>query len=155
MCRALGVEVHHITPEAENGSNTEENAAPLCPSCHETYGVNPVKRKLIQQSRDLWYEICEKRYASDPDRLDKIGELLRDVATKDDLDLAVEKMTELLRSVAAREGTTLKARAMELSTFGPMLAPGIGMNRQCKKCGTFIGLYIGDQGKCPQCGTPW
>jgi hypothetical protein len=34
-----------------------ENAAPLCPSCHETYGANPTKRKFLREARDLWYEI--------------------------------------------------------------------------------------------------
>ncbi len=77
LCKAIGVEVHHIIPQEEGGPDTEENAAPLCPSCHEAYGANPQKRKFIREARDLWYEICEKRYASDPDRLDEIKRLLQ------------------------------------------------------------------------------
>jgi len=44
----MGVEVHHIISQEEGGSDREENAAPLCPSCHETYGANPQKRKFIK-----------------------------------------------------------------------------------------------------------
>ena len=48
LCHTLGVEVHHIVPRADGGSDDEDNAAPLCPTCHETYGANPIKRKFIR-----------------------------------------------------------------------------------------------------------
>lgn len=75
----MGVEVHHIIPQEEGGPDTEDNAAPLCPSCHETYGANPQKRKFLKEARDLWYEICERRYASDPQRLDDLKRLLTNI----------------------------------------------------------------------------
>ena len=53
----IGIEIHHIKPQAENGEDKLENAAPLCPSCHEICGQNPTKRKFIRESRDIWYEI--------------------------------------------------------------------------------------------------
>ena len=53
------VEIHHIIPKADGGGNTEENAAPLCPNCHDTYGGNPQKRKQIRERRDDWYEKCD------------------------------------------------------------------------------------------------
>jgi hypothetical protein len=77
MCHTLGVEIHHIIPESEGGPDGEDNAAPLCPTCHEIYGANPVKRKLIRECRDLWYEICARRYASDEERLERIEEKLK------------------------------------------------------------------------------
>ena len=40
LCQAVLVEVHQIVPQAEGGSDEEENAAPLCASCHEIYGAN-------------------------------------------------------------------------------------------------------------------
>ena len=55
LCQAIGVEVH-LVPEEEDGPDTEDNAVPLCPSCHETYGANPQKRKFIRETRDLWYQ---------------------------------------------------------------------------------------------------
>lgn len=84
LCKSIGVEVHHIIPQEEKGLDTEENAAPLCPSCHEVYGQNSQKRKFIREARDLWYEICEKRYASEADRLDEIKRLLQNTVSYED-----------------------------------------------------------------------
>ena len=56
------VEVHHIIPESEGGPDIEDNAAPLCGSCHDLYGMNPELRKEIKQRRDYWHEICSKRF---------------------------------------------------------------------------------------------
>jgi hypothetical protein len=73
LCKEFDIEVHHILPEAEGGPDTEENAAPLCGKCHNIFGANPTKRKMIREARDHWYEICATRYAFDPDCLDDIG----------------------------------------------------------------------------------
>lgn len=54
------VDVHHIIPQAQGGSDDEDNAAPLCGSCHDLYGNNPDLRKEIRSRRDQWYEICSK-----------------------------------------------------------------------------------------------
>ncbi|HEY4273571.1 MAG TPA: HNH endonuclease [Candidatus Udaeobacter sp.] len=80
LCHVIDVEVHHIIPEAEGGPDTEDNAAPLCASCHNVYGANPQKRKFIREARDHWYEVCRNRFQSDPDGLEEIKRLLRDVA---------------------------------------------------------------------------
>ena len=85
ICRGVGVEVHHIVPQEDDGPDTEENAAPLCPSCHEMYGANSTKRKLIREMRDIWYELCEKRYASEA-QLSEIRQLLASTVTKDAFD---------------------------------------------------------------------
>lgn len=85
LCHSLGVELHHIVPHAENGPDTEDNAAPLCPSCHETYGANPEKRKFIREARDLWYEICSKRYDAPTNEIKEISDILKTVATKEDI----------------------------------------------------------------------
>jgi hypothetical protein len=84
LCKAMGVEVHHIVPLEENGPDTEDNAAPLCPSCHETYGANAQKRKFIREARELWYGICAKRFATDPERLEEIKRLLKKTVSYDD-----------------------------------------------------------------------
>ena len=85
LCRALGVEIHHIVPAAEGGPDTDDNAAPLCPSCHETYGANPTKRKFIREVRDFWYELCERDVPLPREDLKAISLALERVATKDDL----------------------------------------------------------------------
>lgn len=58
--KEIALEIHHIIPKEENGEDTLENAAPLCANCHEIYGANPTKRKLIRDLRDNWYERVEK-----------------------------------------------------------------------------------------------
>jgi len=98
LCKSVGVEVHHIVPQEEHGADTEDNAAPLCPSCHETYGANPQKRKFIREARDLWYEICEKRYASDPERLDEIQRLLKNAVSRDDFAAFKDDLLRQMRS---------------------------------------------------------
>ncbi len=71
LCHELGVEIHHIIPQEMGGPDTEDNTAPLCPTCHERYGANPLKRKFIAEARDNWFEICERRFASDARNLTK------------------------------------------------------------------------------------
>lgn len=85
LCKKIGIEIHHIIPQEENGPDTEDNAAPLCPSCHETYGANKTKRKFIKEARDLWYEICERRYSSDSDKLDEIREIIKNSPSREDI----------------------------------------------------------------------
>ena len=81
--QAVLVEVHHIVPQGEGGSDDEDNAAPLCASCHEKYGANPTKRKWIREARDWWYETCEKRYAPGSDALaDLVVAVLREELAK-------------------------------------------------------------------------
>jgi uncharacterized CHY-type Zn-finger protein len=87
ICHQPFVEVHHILPQADGGSDDLDNAAPLCGSCHDLFGANPVKRKQIREMRDFWSEICEKRPAN-PDltnlneRLDSIRAQISETAAK-------------------------------------------------------------------------
>jgi hypothetical protein len=86
LCRdSFFVDVHHIVPQAQGGSDDPDNAAPLCPTCHDAYGGNPEKRKSIREQRDFWYEICDKRYPSASDDFQAIRDALRTVATKEDI----------------------------------------------------------------------
>lgn len=55
------VEIHHIIPQADGGSDTIDKAAPLCASCHDLFGGNPEKRKQIREMRDHWYDLMERR----------------------------------------------------------------------------------------------
>jgi hypothetical protein len=75
--KLLHLEIHHIIPQAEGGPDDEENAAPLCPSCHETYGANPTKRKFIREKRDHWYELCAQHYARDENLQDEIKSMVK------------------------------------------------------------------------------
>lgn len=104
VCHSFGVDIHHILPQAEGGSDTEDNAAPLCPSCHELYGANPQKRKVIREARDLWYEICATHHESSFGQLRDITETLKNVVTKEDLQrLAVRNVSYTLGTMENRE----------------------------------------------------
>lgn len=84
VCRAVGVEIHHIVPQAEGGGDDDENGAPLCPSCHEMLGENPTKRRFIREARNNWYEVCDGRFAAEG-RLERILEVASDRVTTGDL----------------------------------------------------------------------
>ncbi len=61
ICHKPFVEIHHIIPQEDGGKDTIENAAPLCSSCHDLYGGNPEKRKIIRQMRDKWWDTMAQR----------------------------------------------------------------------------------------------
>ena len=109
------VEIHHVIPQADGGSDDIDNAAPLCPTCHTKYGNNPDHRKEIRSRRDHWYEICEERRsvatspADDPEisiaRLPATGETF--VAREEELaqlDAAWEDGTTKLFALVAMGG---------------------------------------------------
>jgi len=68
-CRKIGIDVHHIKPQKDGGSDDINNAAPLCQNCHDQFGDNPTKRKEITQMRDNWYEAVERMYSNKVDTL--------------------------------------------------------------------------------------
>lgn len=78
-CHSIGIDVHHILPEKEDGPNVISNAAPLCQNCHDQFGDNPSKRKEITQMRDWWYERVEHMYS---DRGLNNSEMLNQINTK-------------------------------------------------------------------------
>jgi HNH endonuclease len=90
-------------PQEEGGPDTEDNAAPLCPTCHQLYGANPQKRKFTREVRDFWYEFCAQRFAADADRLQKIEVAIEQTATKQDVDTAFERLVE--RILARGQGS--------------------------------------------------
>ena len=60
-CHRVEVDIHHIVPQADDGPDTENNAAPLCAGCHRAHGGDPGKRKMIREHRDRWYETVAGR----------------------------------------------------------------------------------------------
>lgn len=76
LCQAIGVEIHHIIPQEAGGKDTFDNAAPLCAHCHETYGANPEKRKMIREAKNNWLARCKIQYDSESPRLQEMHERL-------------------------------------------------------------------------------
>jgi len=96
LCHAIGIEIHHIIPQNEGGPDVEDNAAPLCPSCHEIYGANPEKRKFIREARDFWYEFCAQKYGNDSSILSEIAERVEQTVSKADLQEAVDALKNII-----------------------------------------------------------
>jgi len=95
------VEIHHIIPSEDDGPDTDENAAPLCPSCHETWGGNTKKRKFIREARDFWYECCDNELIRDAKLLDEVLNIIQKMPTKDDLLVARTEIVSSLRHVGS------------------------------------------------------
>ena len=101
----MGLEVHHIVPEAEGGPDSEDNAAPLCPTCHRTLGGNPELRSRIREMRDSWYKTCERLFAErEP------GQVFRSIhelfSTEELERLTIHNPTYVLGSAGERLGLT-------------------------------------------------
>jgi hypothetical protein len=75
-CHEIGIDIHHIVPQAKGGSDDIDNAAPLCQNCHERFGANPEKRKEIRQMRDWWYDVVKEKYYGDQSAVEKLNETL-------------------------------------------------------------------------------
>jgi rubrerythrin len=165
-CHAPFVEVHHITPEAENGLNTLDNAAPLCAGCHAIYGGNPVFRKQITQMRDNWYDVCEKRFSPSnlkvAQQVNTMAETLGTVRADQVKyqQILNEIKSAIVGSLAGTASVINSAQTLEeivtasgYPTTSVYLGPNVYANFKCRNCGTIIGLLVGND-KCPRCGTP-
>lgn len=111
LCRSLEVEIHHILPQEEGGADTEDNAAPLCPSCHETYGGNPKKRKFIREARDFWFETCDLQTTGNSVSTQELRGLIENAASKDDLKSLQAEVRGLVQAFSTASGKTLTAKS--------------------------------------------
>lgn len=99
-CQQVGdIEVHHIVPEKEDGSDDMDNAAALCGRCHNTLGDNPSLRKQIRERRDWLYERVAKMYPDHPDpNLEKLSKLVGSIHEKQ------ERQDEFSEQIQAEMG---------------------------------------------------
>lgn len=157
ICQRPYVEIHHIIPEADGGENTEENAAPLCPWCHEIYGNDSKKRKYIQQARDAWYERCAKYNSLDSEKIDKIASQLNEKATKKDLENAVVEIHDLLVSIINKPNRTTKELVQEISDVSAAISTtALPYWVHCGYCGRIADSKEEiDSGICKHCGKPF
>jgi 5-methylcytosine-specific restriction endonuclease McrA len=101
-CHVIGVDIHHIIPQAQGGSDDIDNAAPLCPNCHDWFGANPEKRKHIREMRDWWYEVIEQMYPTGgQSQFEKLDETLLKIqhAGKAELDELRKELIQEIRAV--------------------------------------------------------
>lgn len=164
-CQNIGVQVHHIIPEEKDGSDEIENAAPLCPNCHDYYGGNPDKRKEITQMRDWWYEKAPSIYTSSLDStlLRQINDNIYSISeAQDKLDLRNQqefsKLKSMLRPVLDQliENMTPGTASATTSGIINVIAAqdsdsNVPTNFRCWKCGRNSGLQFSSI--CPNCGA--
>jgi len=158
--------VHHIIPEAEGGPDTEENAAPLCANCHDLYGGNPDKRKFIRESRDFWYDCCDRRSPPDPEMMREIRDHLhKEVVTKGDLRQLKVYLDDRIESILGQPLPASKQVQMIADTtaaFSDLVVMpsdaitisddvAVQLMNKCRRCGA---NYPASENACPECGTP-
>ena len=85
----------------ERGADVEDNAAPLWPSYHEIYGANPTKRKLIREARDVWFEICGRRYSPEQGLLRELRELMQTQVSGEEFERFQSQVLSRLEVIAA------------------------------------------------------
>lgn len=162
-CQAIGVEVHHINPQHENGEDNLANAAPLCPNCHTWFGDNPLKKKEIKQMRDNWYEIVERMYAGQATQLiplvEKIDQSLEEVKSRQ---ADISEIKQMLKEVSNRAIDNMTLGTVALTASNVVMASGASLSnikmeelsvlRLCKRCSMFVAVSP-RQSLCPTCGS--
>lgn len=106
LCRkiSLALEVHHIVPLSDGGTNIADNAAPLCASCHRSFGGNRELQSRMREMRDDWYEKCHTIFASTSEPAD-IFRSIHDLFTMEEIErLTVHNPYYVLGSGEERRG---------------------------------------------------
>lgn len=119
-CQNIGIHVHHIIPQEYGGSSVVDNAAPLCPSCHDYFGGNPEKRKEIRQMRDWWYERVKMQY---PDNrlLGKIEEISIKLDELQQNQISLEDFKTELKDFVASEWINIMTAGTAVTTASAII----------------------------------
>ncbi len=166
-CHEINVDVHHIDWQREEGPDTFDNAAPLCPNCHRWFGDNPSKKTEIRAMRDNWYETVEKMYGSQSlailpqiEKINKYFEEFQIEQSKNKKDLAEVK--ELLRDVSNKAIDNMTFGTASIVASNIVNASGASLSNvrtetinkliMCLECGNAV-LADRDDMACPHCGS--
>jgi Zn finger protein HypA/HybF involved in hydrogenase expression len=168
-CHEIGIDIHHIIPQADSGTDDIDNAAPLCQNCHDRFGTNPEKRKEIKQMRDWWYEVILEKYPAGQSsqlegKLADINDIILRMlrmhseqkssidALKQELNLKLENLKSVSLSNTRDEENIVRQKTSQYIS-AITLGNRVHANFQCRKCGTAIGFLVGSN-ECPKCHTP-
>ena len=168
----IGIHVHHIIPSKNGGSDDIDNAAPLCPTCHDLLGDNPSKRSQITQMRDWWYKVVENMYPTSNQYMKRLNQINSSIEQiKIDYQQGLNNwqtgMAELKTTITEYTNNILDnlnpgnisagvsgiINTYDTLATGVQLGPKTYANVICNNCGTQIGLSIGTD-NCPTCGQP-
>lgn len=157
----IGVDVHHIIPKKDGGTNDFENAAPLCQNCHDQFCDNPSKRKNIRQMRDWWYKKVKEIYSKqDLNQFSEINLKLEQIQDGQyDQQKGINELKEMLTNILVKtidgiSPSTASSTASSIvnSAMAVKIGPGVYSNFFCPNCNTHIGLLVGTD-VCPNCKT--
>lgn len=157
-CKHVSFEVHHINPQKDDGPDTLDNAAPLCPNCHADFGDNPAKRKEITQMRDLWYRRVKEMYSNQMpnDIFRKIDSKLDALALNHEKGLEDLKETLLKSATESIRKMTMGTAQVTASGIANVIAEPYHPVKQIGISGLWDSVFkvepIG-RPKCPKCGT--
>lgn len=163
-CQAIGAQVHHIDPQHENGEDTIDNAAPLCPNCHTWFGDNPLKKKEIKQMRDNWYETVDRMYSGQASEIvplvEKINKSLEEVKEKQSTDIT--EIKNMLKEVSNRAIDNMTLGTANMTASNVVMASGASLSNvdlsdvskimTCPECNNVI-MYKNIDNPCPNCGS--
>lgn len=111
------LEVHHITPQEEDGSDDIDNAAPLCPNCHTNIGNNTELRKQLRGRRDWWWRRCAERQTPLPNEATarQLNELFTQLQT---IEAQGGRTETLLTELKSQLVSQLQAQVTAVSSAG-------------------------------------
>ena len=146
------LDAHHIVPESEGGPDTENNAAPLCKECHDTFGSNPNKRTEVRKRRDWWYDQCAKQSLINQ-RLDELYIVLTDPVSG--FIAKIDRIESITLGLASQKSQIISrlnyASPEEIPSIMTDLATASGTLTVVSNAITHLSDYISVQ--CPNCKT--
>ena len=157
VCHEPWVEVHHIIPQADQGPDTIDNAAPLCGSCHNRYGGNRDLQKQLTEMRDHWWQRCseavsEPGYVQMSKNLDELrGKYVSGQADQNRL-LGEVKDLLLGRLRSAQTAIESASSVSDVLATSSSMSTGVaytGGTEVCPKCGA---ISPGGFSQCGSCG---
>lgn len=164
-CKEIGVEVHHIVPEEDGGPDEIDNAAPLCPSCHDNFGGNPDKRNEIRQMRDWWYDVIAEQYKQaklqnyEPinEKIEALQKALQNqqkITDRQQQEFMIELDNLKTKNTISQSDSFSQIKTKTTGYISATtLSDRVHANFHCRKCNTQIGLLVGIN-TCPNCGEP-
>lgn len=157
--RNASIEVHHVDPKENGGSDEIENLVALCPNCHREYQGNDSKRTRLKEMRVWWIDECRKKVASENQIVKEISERLAESVTTTGAKLEEIKSLLLLHEQRKIDGiSTANSIPQAIMASGVNISSAAAFHTDetgamCKSCFKPI-PYSGETGAmfCPFCG---
>lgn len=171
-CQSLPVEVCHIIPRKDGGTDDIKNLIALCPNCHKMYDNGNINREQIISLKNWWLKQVEPSLNSpyyQPELLRNIDFKLKKIQMDNqqgikniqdelyDLKNTMRNLTDnLINSLNFKNISSAVSGIINLwdsLSFQNETNFTNLVNIICKNCGIKMGLMLGDD-ICPYCGKP-